>query len=145
MQLMVAPSMWRGGGTYAEQLTVNKSLTLQGTGSPTINVSGFGSSDGTGYGVHVTAPNVTIDDFTIIGIPYDGSTDSNVNSTIAAEANASYVTIQNCVFNTNDSDALGKEAMVARPGTNNISFLDNEVNNYMFGITARGSSATFPK
>ena len=126
--------------TYTEQLTINKSITLQAGSMPTIDLSGF-----TGDGIKVTANNVTIEDFEIIGIPYLGSGSSNVNPTIAAEAN--YVTVQNCVFNTSGG-ALGKEAMVARPGTNNISFLNNEVNNYMFGITARGSSwggsATLP-
>ena len=127
-------------GTYSEKLTINKSITLQAGSMPTIDLSGF-----TGDGIKVTANNVTIDGFEIIGIQYLGSGSSNVNPTIAAEAN--YVTVQNCVFNTSGG-ALGKEAMVARPGTNNISFLNNEVNNYMFGITARGSSwggsATLP-
>ena len=139
-------------GTYAEQLTIDKAVTLNGanaginavTGTrgdeSVIDVSGF-----TVNGISVTEDSVTIDGFEIIGIPYGSSTSSNVNPTIAAEA--SYVTVQNCIFNTSGS-ALGKEAMVARPGTNHISFLNNEVNNYIYGITARGNnyggSATLP-
>ena len=140
-------------GTYAEQLTIDEAVTLNGanagvhavTGSrgdeSIIDVSGF-----TGDGIKVTANNVTIDGFEIIGIPYiSGSSSSNVNPTIVTEAND--VAVQNCVFNTS-GDALGQSAMVARPGINHISFLDNAVNGYMFGITARGSgwggSATLP-
>ena len=140
-------------GTYnTEKLTIDKSLTLNGANAGIHAVTGSRASESiidlsafTGDGILVTADNVTIDGFTIVGIPYSGNSSSNVNPTIAAEAN--YTTVQNCVFNTSEG-ALGKEAMLVRPGFNNISFLNNEVNNYIFGITARGAnyggSATLP-
>jgi len=118
-------------GTYTEQLVVNKSVTLQANGSVTLDFSGF-----TGYGIDITADNVTIEGFDIIGIPYGGSIWSSDNPTIKVEAN--YTIVQNCVF-TNASGTPAKEAVLTVNGTHNNSFLNNEVNNYIYGITARSS------
>ena len=118
-------------GIYNEQLTINKPLTLMAGSNPVLDFSGY-----SGYGIHITADGVTIDGFEIIGIPITGPDDwqSNVNPTILVEAN--YTTVQNCVFN-NASGAPAKEAMLTVNGTHNNSFLNNVVNNYIYGITAR--------
>ena len=139
-------------GTYAEQLTIDKPLTLSGPNAginPNTETRGAEAvidvSSYTGYGIDVTAEDVTIDGFEITGIPYSGSTSSADNPAIKAEAN--YATVQNCVFN-NATGTKGKEAMLAVPGINHISFLNNKVNNYIYGFTARGNgwggSATLP-
>ena len=118
-------------GIYTEQLTINKPLTLKAGSNPVLDFSGY-----SGYGIHITADGVTIDGFEIIGIPITGPDDwqSDVNPTILVEAN--YTTVQNCVFN-NASGAPAKEAMLTVNGTHNNSFLNNVVNNYIYGVTAR--------
>ena len=124
-------------GTYNEQLTINKSLTLMAGSSPVLDFSGCSE-----YGINITADNVTIDGFEIIGIPITGLDDysSSVNPTILVEAN--YTTVQNCVFN-NASGAPAKEAMLTVNGTHNNSFLNNVVNNYIYGVTARCPSEAY--
>jgi len=124
-------------GIYREQLTINKPLTLMAGSNPVLDFSGY-----SGYGIHITADGVTIDGFEIIGIPITGPDDwqSDVNPTILVEAN--YTTVQNCIFN-NASGAPAKEAMLTVNGTHNNSFLNNVVNNYIYGITARCPSEAY--
>ncbi len=121
-------------GVYAEQLTVNKSLTLQGTGSPTINVSSYAD-----YGVNVTAPNVTIDGFEFIGLPINPDinwrlyTLSDIWPTIKASAGANGLVVSNNVFNTGKGE-IGHEALLIVSDVNNVEFTDNQVNNYCQGV-----------
>ena len=126
-----------GSGEYVEQLTINETLTLQGSGLPTLNVSGFVGSQG----VDVSAPNVVIEGFRFIGVPPASNTDfsSNTNPTIRAFTGASGLTVQSNVFDPPSGVInAGKEALLITDGVHNVSFLNNEVNDYIYGLTGRG-------
>ncbi|PTD94708.1 hypothetical protein C9439_01170 [archaeon SCG-AAA382B04] len=117
---------------YAEQLGVTQAnITIEANGDVTLDFSSF-----SGYGVEVTSENVTIQGFEVIGIPVGAGTGDNtssaVNPTILVKAN--YTTVKNCIF-TNSSSGPAKEAMLVKE-YNNASFVGNEVNNYIYGITA---------
>jgi len=56
-------------GTYAENITINKSLVLQGAGATTTTISGAATTAGTGATiVTITAPNVTVTGFKITNL-----------------------------------------------------------------------------
>jgi len=123
-------------GTYTEQLVINKSITLMAGSSPVLDFSGY-----SGYGIKIVADNVTIDGFEIIGLPVGASgndwntkSSSSKDPTILVEANN--ITVKNCVFN-NPTGNKGKEAMLIKDGYENITFDNNTVNNYIWGITGR--------
>ena len=136
-------------GMYTEQLTVDKSLTLQGTGSPTIDVSGYTA----GNGITIIANNVTIDGFNIIGIPMDeNGTDEEV---YYAEAHAnkwqtinvggsdtsggvSNIEVTNCSFTVNSGDK-GNVALYVHDDCSDVSFTGNTVNGYIHGIYAHNN------
>jgi len=135
-------------GTYVEQLTITKTLSLIGTDLPTLDVSGFVlAPPGGGFGIDVTAPDVVIEGFRFIGVPPASMTDfsSATNPTIRASKGADRLTVQDNVFDPPLTGwvypapaAMGKQALLITDGVDNVSFLNNTVNDYAFGLTGRG-------
>lgn len=138
-------------GTYSEQLTIDKAITLQAqTGSiPIINVSSYT----TGNGITITADNVIIDGFNIIGIPtnesgtdeevYYADAHSNKWQTINiggsnSAGGISNVTVKNCQFTVNSGDK-GHIAMYVHDDCLNVTFSGNTVNGYLRGIYAHNN------
>lgn len=81
-----------GAGTYTENVVVSKTnLTIQGTGSPTINPA-------SGHAVDITASGAKIDGFTIT--PQGSTSDAAIGVRIVASGGTTGVTISNNTITT---------------------------------------------
>jgi len=151
-------------GTYTEDVNVNKSITLAGDGPTLVTLTGVGT--GEAGALVVTADNVTVKGFKVVGTGVSalrisgaraGDTFSFNNAVAATGKNAfltdggqSNHTISNNVFEGNASQLVyvNGNVDVALPSTN-IDFISNTFGGTatgpLLGISANGSSITLNK
>ncbi|RKX95997.1 MAG: hypothetical protein DRP55_10055, partial [Spirochaetes bacterium] len=120
-------------GIYAESIVINKPLTLKNGSSPVIDASGFT------YGIIISANNVTIDGFEIIG-------NESTMAGIAILPGVENTTIKNCIIHgmhyPNPNLGIASYGILAysnADGTNppkNITIMNNEIYDVnMIGIS----------
>jgi parallel beta-helix repeat protein/VCBS repeat-containing protein len=138
-------------GTYDEDVTVNKTLTLQGAGADSTTIRGpMGGGTST---VHVSAPDVVIDAFTVTragnnttdwdnnlntaGISVQGtSNDMTVTNCIATE-NRNGIDINNSNGNTIQNNLIvdNRTGMILRNQTDNTTVTENRIaDNWTIGV-----------
>lgn len=136
-------------GTYTENVTITKSLTLRGAqagnDARTRTIDAAGESiinGGTGVAVRISAPNVTIDGFQVI----QTRSGSNVLGAHAVEMSASYagITLQNnIVARTGDGSAMhlygGQNITVQK------NYFTDTANNGLVMRNGNGTGATNQK
>ncbi len=151
-------------GSYTEDVNVNKSITLAGDGPTLVTLTGVGT--GEAGALVVTADNVTVKGFKVIGTgvsamrisgAHSGDTFS-FNDAVAATGKNAFLTdggqsnhtISNNLFEGNGSQLVyvNGQASVVNPSTN-VNFTNNTFGGTatgpLLGMEANGSSVTLNK
>ncbi|MCE7043860.1 right-handed parallel beta-helix repeat-containing protein [Dyadobacter sp. CY312] len=120
-----------GDGTYQENVTVSKSVTIAGANNNANNVIITPATAGIGTGLSVTAPNVKLDYVTV----------TNFNYGVVIQNNANHLTIDHSKINNNI--AVGIRVPTGSTNINNLTVTNSEVKNNNQGlVTSTNTSIT---